>query len=534
MTDCELEPIDGTACVNAGLGYSPLGAASRPYASADGDDPSAPCAEIAAMAPAWRMISDLLGGTADMRAAGDLHLPQFPHECSRAYEIRRRTAVLFPAFSRTVNILVGKPFSKPITVGDDVPPRIRTMLDDVDREGRNLDSFAAAVARDAMAYGISGVLVDCPPSNAARTVEEERAAGIRPYLVHVKHDAILGWRVERGGGSAMLSQLRLLETVEEPKGAFGVECVRQVRVLTPGRWQTWRQVEDEKGRATWRVHDEGDTSIGVVPFVPVYGYRKDFMVGVPPMLDLAFLNVQHWQSGSDQQTILSTARVPILFAKGMRKQDKYAIGAGAMIEADDPAADIKFVEHSGSAIEAGRLAILDLEDQMRQTGAELLVIKPGNTTEVQTRSDNEPAMCDLQRIMQSLEDAFDLALYYMATFLKEPAGGHVNIYSDFGVATLAEASAQLLATMQADGALSHATLLSELKRRGVLGPDVDVAAEVAAARGEHSAALADAARRERAMLDLSMADAADQEMADGIAAAQSLRTTASADTGRAN
>ena len=78
---------------------------------------------------------------------------------------------------------------------------------------------------------------------------------------------------------------------------------------------------------------------------------------------------------------------------------------------------------------------------MRQVGAELLVIKPGNTTEVQTRQDNEPAMCDLQRIMQAMEDALDLGLCFMAMFAKEPTGGHVNIYNDFGVATLAEASA---------------------------------------------------------------------------------------------
>src|SRR6185312_14245553 len=116
-----------------------------------------------------------------------------------------------------------------------------------------------------------------------------------------------------------------------------------------------------------------------------------------------------------------------------------------------PTADLKYVEHSGSSIEAGRQSLLDLEDQMRQIGAELLVIKPGNTTEVQTRQDNEPAMCDLQRITLALEDALDLALHYMALFAGEAQGGNVSIYSDFGVATLAEASAQLLASMQADG-----------------------------------------------------------------------------------
>jgi hypothetical protein len=137
---------------------------------------------------------------------------------------------------------------------------------------------------------------------------------------------------------------------------------------------------------------------------------------------------------------------------------------------------------------------------MRQVGAELLVIKPGNTTEVQTRQDNEPAMCDLQRIMLALEDALDLSLSYMAMFEGEPTGGHVTVYNDFGVATLAEASAQLLATMQTEGALSHATLLNELKRRGVLSADVDVQKEVAASADERDALQASAAAREQAML----------------------------------
>ena len=86
--------------------------------------------------------------------------------------------------------------------------------------------------------------------------------------------------------------------------------------------------------------------------------------------------------------------------------------------------------------------------------------------------------------MQTLEDALDQALDLMAKFVKEAEGGHVSIYNDFGAATLAEASAQLLFEMKADGSLSHATLLNELKRRGVLSPDIDVEQEIAAADAE--------------------------------------------------
>jgi hypothetical protein len=298
-----------------------------------------------------------------------------------------------------------------------------------------------------------------------------------------------------------------MESVEEPDGAFGTKCVQQVRVLEPRKWATYRKVKGATGAESWDLHERGTTSIDVIPFAPVYGYRKGFLQGVPPMLDLAYLNVEHWQSKSDQQNILHTARVPILFAKDMEGDDLH-VGAGAIVKATSATADLRFVEHSGSSIEAGRQSLLDLEDQMRQIGAELLVIKPGNTTEVQTRQDNEPAMCDLQRIMQALEDALDLALSFMARFVGEPTGGTVAIYSDFGVATLQEASAQLLASMQEAGSLSHATLLNELKRRGVLSADVDVGKEVAASADERQAAQDAAAAREQAMLQAAQDHAA--------------------------
>jgi len=35
------------------------------------------------------------------------------------------------------------------------------------------------------------------------------------------------------------------------------------------------------------------------------------MQAKPPLLDLAWLNVEHWQSASDQSNILHVARVPI-------------------------------------------------------------------------------------------------------------------------------------------------------------------------------------------------------------------------------
>jgi hypothetical protein len=130
------------------------------------------------------------------------------------------------------------------------------------------------------------------------------------------------------------------------------------------------------------------------------------------------------------------------------------------------------VEHTGAAIEAGRLSLRDLEDMMRQIGAELLVIKPGNTSITQTEADNEPGMCTLQRIAQGLENSIDEALQLMADWVKEPTGGHVQVFQDYGVDSLAEASMELLRDMNVDGTFSDESLFYEGQRRGLIRPEL--------------------------------------------------------------
>ncbi|MGR5262341.1 hypothetical protein ACPV5Q_20865, partial [Vibrio astriarenae] len=63
------------------------------------------------MAEDWPLIDALMGGTSAMRKAGKLYLPQWPNELDDAYKNRVATATLFPAFSRTVEVLTGKPFA---------------------------------------------------------------------------------------------------------------------------------------------------------------------------------------------------------------------------------------------------------------------------------------------------------------------------------------------------------------------------------------------------------------------------------------
>ena len=441
---------------------------------------ASPSSAVQAMQPEWALAAALMGGTRAMRAAGESLLPKWPNEDAKAYAVRLATATLFPAYQRTVQTLTGKPFSKPIIVGDDVPAQVVPWLNDIDLEGRNLDTFAAEVMECALAYGICGILVEYPNAQGARTLADERASGLRPYWVHIKPEQLLGWRAARKDGSWVIKQLRLMETVTEPDGDFGQAAVEQVRVLMPGIWQTYRKSENG---GDWLLHEEGRTSLGYVPFVPVYGQRTDFMCGKPPLLDMAYLNVQHWQTSSDQQTILHVARVPVLALVGV-DDDKFQLTVGASHAVKLPiGADMKYVEHSGAAIEAGRVSIQDLEEQMRQSGAEFLVLDT-KMTATQVVSENSVGMCALQSMASKIEDALDLALQYTADWVSAGEGGHVTLFNDYAAGSLSQASEQIVLSAQQGGLISKATAINEMKRRGTLAAEVDPEIEAAMVEGQ--------------------------------------------------
>ena len=204
--------------------------------------------------------------------------------------------------------------------------------------------------------------------------------------------------------------------------------------------------------------------------------RIAFMQAKPPLMELAYLNVKHWQSQSDQDTLMHVARVPILTLTGITDSDpdkpfELTIGASAAVRLPQDAS-MAYVEHTGSAIEAGKVSLDDLKEEMRQSGAELLVIKPGPTTATEVASDNAVGMCALQRIALMLQDVLNHCLQTMADYTKEQKGGTLKLFMDFAAATLAEASASMLIGLANGGGLSRETLINELKRRGIVSSDV--------------------------------------------------------------
>lgn len=450
-----------------------------------------PTPEYVAMSKNWHLTASLRGGTPAMREAGRLYLPQEPAESDAAFKNRLARAVLTNFYKKTADKLVGKPLKKAIIAGEDIPADVLAHWDDIDNQGTNMDVFARNVLEAAVDDGVTHVLVDLndPPQpgqmpDGRLTLAQQQELNIRPFARHVRAKDLIGWKSEMRNGSRVLTQIRVLETAKKDVDAFNQAAVERIRVIEPNLVTVYEKTTTEDGKKEdWIVVETKATTMPVIPLITFYTNRTGFMCGEPWLLDIAHLNVRHWQSDSDQQNILHIARVPILFAQGFGDDDtqvKIEIGSNTFIRGPK-GADLKYVEHSGKGVESGAKELKDLEERIQLLGLEMLVKRPsGNTTATARALDQAEADSALGLVSKELENALESVLDFFALWLGlgDDVGGAVTVFKDFSIGAGDASDIAHLLKARAQGDLSRQTFFKELKRRGLLSDDFDAETEI--------------------------------------------------------
>jgi len=433
---------------------------------------------MAAMVQASAKGRALMSGTAGMRKEGQAYLPKFKAEASDDYQARLHSSWLFNALRKTIKDMSGRVFDDAVEITE-APQQIIDMAEDIDMQGRDLSVFAAEVFKDAFVPGVSYIMVEAPRRDADTTRAQAAVQGLRPYLVHLRVEDVLGFQTGLFGNVLALSQLRIMESVTEPnpKDEFSQIEIAQVRVLDrmPNGVQVRLYREDSKKH--WALVDEYTTEAPEITVIPFYAQRTGFFTGEPVLEDLTDVNIAHWQSQSDQRNILHFARVPILFASGRGDDEPLTISAGTAVTSRDPAATLQWVEHSGKAIDSGRQDLKDLEFQMQTLGLQLLVARAQSATGAALDAVKETST--LAMMADSLKDALEQALQWMAFYAGlGDVSITINVNKEYGVTMM---TAQEVMAMQKDvqmGYLTLETYFEERKRRGVLRPDLDTGAEL--------------------------------------------------------
>jgi len=467
----------------------------------DQDKVELPLSEVEEYLSIIDLPRTLMDGTDAMRGKTSAYLPQEEGESDKAYESRLNRSFLLNAYKRTVQKLTGEVFGKEIILSEDVPNIIAEYCEDIDRNGKGLNRWSQQVFFDGLSDGVIHVLVDYPqvqmqevngklmyweeheddptkePEWLALTKAVESSKAWRPYVVIFRGDQVVGWRAETKEGRSILTQLRLKETVEKPAGAFGVSKIERIRVLEPGKFEIWDEIEGEGGDKEWILINQGTTSINFIPFTTFMpGEQLSLLTARPPLEGLAQLNLCHWQSSSDQRHILHFSRMPVYFGKCIEpdEEGKITFGSNRLLLSDDPNADLKVVESTGAAINAGRVDIQDLERQMALFGLTYMMPRSGNVTATERALNTSESDSTLRQWALTFQDFVEQILDYMNRIIGNDPGeaGSVGVNTEFG-SILNDLTGQLLVQAFREGVLPREVVIEEFKRRGTIKDDWD-------------------------------------------------------------
>ncbi|MDD5385360.1 MAG: DUF4055 domain-containing protein [Gallionella sp.] len=451
-------------------------------------DVSTPSARYLAGAEKRLLPRTLMGGTKAMQAAGQKFMLKHPAESDAAYDVRLKGTTLYNGFKQAVHAQTGKVFSRPVIIGEDVPPLLAPYLDDMDGQGRELTPFAMDVFMDAMVDGVTFILVDFPvvqrEDGSAPTLADQQVAGARPYCVPVLADQLIGWSTSNESGTLQLSQVRIKETCFEQDGEWGEKEVHRIRVLTPGAFAIYEQqvIPGSTSAGKYVLVDQGATSLPFIPLVPIYANRTGFMEGEPPLSALADLNLEHWISSSENRKALTFLRFAMLAITGVAADATVAIGPDKVLKL--PAgADAKYLEHTGAGIKAGFDDLAAIEKRMEQASMTVRVENAGKVTATAAAINSEDANAGLKAIADGLGDSLELVLQYMAQMMGiATGGGTLEVNDDFAQAAAMGTPAELLAAYGM-GAISLETYLAELQRRHVLDDELNIQDEIERIQG---------------------------------------------------
>jgi hypothetical protein len=209
------------------------------------DSPFTRTQAVLDMMKGWEIMKAVTLGTEYLRENSEAFLPIEPREDYTAYLARVNRAVFSPFTQRLVRAAAGLILRKPISlVGD--PYWTDIFAKDVDGCGSDLDEYARRLLLCSLTYGHCHTLVDFPAPTGARSLAEERELNRRPYWIEIDPDNIYGWRLDREVNYGNLVQVRIKEKAVVPDGEFGEKVYDQIRVIEPGQYRIYRQVETKK------------------------------------------------------------------------------------------------------------------------------------------------------------------------------------------------------------------------------------------------------------------------------------------------
>ncbi len=447
--------------------------------------------ELERMLKRWKLVEDCIAGSMTIKQAGTEYLPMpNPLDQSdeniaryRAYVCR---AMFYAITGYTLEGMLGQVFQTPPAA--ELPANLEVIQTDADGGGVSLDQQSQLALSYVMQFARAGVLVDYPKvPEGVSTVAELETGKVRPRIILYRPHDIINWRTVTVGGKILLSLVVLRESYPMSDDGFREICGFQFRVLRliNGYYhgEVWRASPEKDGAAFEKVEDYDPTQADgkqweEIPFSFIGSSTNDACMPVTtPLYDLAELNIAHYRNSADYEESVFLVGQPTPWVSGVTKDwvkdvfgGKLNLGSRSVISLPEKgAAGLLQAEPNTLSGEAMK----GKEEQMRATGAKLIMPGQVQKTATETAIQNTADSCILAKCASNVSTAYEKALNWAALFIGASEKPEYKLNTDFDAATMsAQDIAQLIASWQAK-AITTSEMRESMKETGIATLDLE-------------------------------------------------------------
>ncbi|AXQ69106.1 portal protein [Caulobacter phage CcrBL9] len=378
--------------------------------------------------PDWVKVRDTLAGQRAVKAKGQAYLPKNLGSDDSEYAAYLAGAIFHNMVDQTLNGMTGQVFRRAPIIRN-LPERLVDKIIHLGQDGSGHVAFTKTVVREVCSMGRYGVLVDAPTTSGDS------------YAVGYRAEDILDWEIERVDGVQRLTRVLLREfrrvrsvlsgraRIRSGGGAYQYETVYRELVLEniDGRWTYYQNIYDKVGPQgvptdVLRPVINGNplTAIPFVFFGPT-GNTPD--CEKPPLLDIAELNISHYQDYADFQHGKKYTSLPIYVVPGGSEggADEYKIGPNTIWEVPLSSTPV-ILEYKGDGLKTQMNALATKERQIAAIGGRLL---PGlgqgiseSSEQATMRGASEQSI--LMNVILAVQDGMSLVLRYWAAWRDVP------------------------------------------------------------------------------------------------------------------
>ena len=364
----------------------------------------------------WELLRDAFAGEREVKAQATKYLPQPSGLDDNDYATYLNNATYYNMTARTVGALVGSIFKRNPVVSN-LPEKLNAGIKSITKDNESLLAFSRRVAREIMHMGRYGVLVDRPQGDGD------------PYMVGYVAEAILDWSTTEVKGRNVLSEVVLMEIVED-------ERANQARRKFKPLFRVLRLVNGKYEQHIYETRTNGSVNLDVaadavirptnrgepLDYIPFMFFGSES--NLPnfersPIIDIARLNLSHYRSYAHLEHGRWYTGLPVYWvSKGNSESaGEYTLGASIVWEVGQ-GESAGLLEFNGQGLKFLENALNQKEGQIASLGGRFIGVEPQSVSE----SDNQVAMKNrneqalLLNVSFVLDDGLTKALQWWAVW----------------------------------------------------------------------------------------------------------------------